>query len=465
MKPLKYVLFGVLLGLMPVLSLRAGSCEASFMFGFIDNETVVFYNQSADSYASSWDWGANGSLLSQNGNAAVVAFTSFPANVCLTVSGPDNCVDTLCLEIFPGSPQDMCTADCIWPGDTNGDGKANANDLLNIGMGFNETGPPREDFPTPDPNTWAPVHGEDWAQTLWEINYKHFDCNGDGEVDESDILAIEQNYNPSFAAVFDTLDGGVPVFLEFEDSVVVVDQNSDEPAVVSAKLILGTFQQPAEDLHGFAMALNYPFDYVQAASVEVDYRESSFFGGLNEVITVQQDLFLSNLGRYDLAYSRKNSSGADGYGIVAEVNFIVEADIIDGKGTSSSDFKVPFEVSLDKLLLLDDQGVALNYQLPDTTAYVVLHIQDQLASVGNAQDLLNRKLRIAPNPAYGSALLRWEVPGEVLIRVLDLSGQTLLVHPTSGKQARLNTSAWAPGLYIVQVESDQGRMVKKFLVR
>lgn len=464
MKPNLRFLFLVLAGLFFSFRLQAGNCQAQFAFGFIDDATVVFYDQSEDHLLSDWNWGPYATLETHNGNAWVVSFSSFPADVCLVVSGANNCTDTLCLEIFPGSPQDMCTSDCIWPGDTNGDGKANIYDLLPIGMGFQEDGPAREDFPYSNPNAWAPVHGEDWDKDLWGINYKHFDCDGDGEVNEADILAIEENYNPSFDALPDTLSGGFPVYLEFEDSLIVVDPNDPEPATVTANLIIGTFQQPAQDLHGFALALHYPFDYVQAATAEVDYREASFFGNLNEVISVKEDLYTSNLGRYDLAYSRKNAAGADGYGIVAEVSFIVEADIIDGKGTGG-DQMVPFELSLDQLLLLDANGLPLNYRLPDTAAYVMLQILDQLASTQSAQEQLNRKLHLAPNPSYGMTLLRWDIPGEVVIRVSDASGRALLVHPTQAPMVELNTSAWTSGLYVVQVESRAGRMVKKLVVK
>jgi hypothetical protein len=459
------MLRALLLVVASVLHLQANTCQANFLFGFVDASTVVFYNQSENHLIASWEYSTDDyTLVNEHGDARTVTFHAFPVDVCLIVTGNNNCSDILCLQIYPGSPQDMCMTDCIWPGDTNGDGKANVYDLLNIGLGFNESGPAREDFPSSNPNTWAPAHGEDWAQDLGGVNYKHFDCNGSGEVNEADITAIEENYNPGFDPLPDTLDGGLPIYLEFEDSIVFIDPNDPEPVVVTANLFLGTFQQPAQNLHGFALALNYPFDYVQASTAEVDYRESSFFGNLNEVVSVKQDLYLSNLGRYDLAYSRKNADGAEGYGIVAEVSFIVEADIIDGKG-SAGDQKVPFELSLDKLLLLDADGLPINCQLPDTAAYVTLHIQDQLASTSNEQDVLNRKLTLAPNPAYGRTFLRWEVTGEVLIRIVDASGRALLQHPTAGQTAELNTSAWAPGVYIVQVESREGRMVKKLLVR
>ena len=84
-----------------------------------------------------------------------------------------------------------CLADCIWPGDTNADGIANHEDLLNIGTLNQSIGNVRNGL-----LYWAPWTGQDWMQNLPDgPNAKHVDTNADGQVSQADIDQIETHYD------------------------------------------------------------------------------------------------------------------------------------------------------------------------------------------------------------------------------------------------------------------------------
>ena len=74
----------------------------------------------------------------------------------------------------------------VWPGDTDANGTVAAADLLSIGSRFGVSGPARQDEGYP----WAPVVAPFWDDPV----ATHADANGDGEVDEADVLAVGVNY-------------------------------------------------------------------------------------------------------------------------------------------------------------------------------------------------------------------------------------------------------------------------------
>jgi hypothetical protein len=77
---------------------------------------------------------------------------------------------------------------CVWPGDANNDGIANAVDVLPLGLYYNETGPPR----TSQGCFWECKIATEWTPNP---NVTYADCNGDGIVNAADVLCIGLNYN------------------------------------------------------------------------------------------------------------------------------------------------------------------------------------------------------------------------------------------------------------------------------
>ncbi len=79
----------------------------------------------------------------------------------------------------------------VWPGDTNHDGVVNNLDIHPIGDHMGEIGVPRNNKDT----SWYPHPSPDWQYEQDNSkDVKHVDCNGDGEIDLDDGLAIQVNY-------------------------------------------------------------------------------------------------------------------------------------------------------------------------------------------------------------------------------------------------------------------------------
>jgi len=80
----------------------------------------------------------------------------------------------------------------VYPGDLNHDGIVNHQDVGLSGLFLYEVGPPRTDEHRNI--TWYAHPAEDWnRQQINNEDYKHFDCNGDGEITQDDHQAVEDN--------------------------------------------------------------------------------------------------------------------------------------------------------------------------------------------------------------------------------------------------------------------------------
>lgn len=437
----------------------ASACEASFLFTFLDDSTALFYNSSSG--YSGYEWLANGEVITPAGGALAFThtFTSDTNLVCLLVWDGAGCQDFKCLTVYPGAPEEMCNVtDCVWPGDANGDGRANNYDLLNIGLGFGIPGPQRPFFPdTTNSISWLPNYGADWQDWVGAVNFKHLDCDGDGFIDEMDVDAIAINYAPDLDFTSIPVATGPEVYLEFEEPEVYVTENSPPYIELNAGLYVGSETTPVSGLHGMALYLTYPNGLTVSDSITIDYDGASFFGDDYEVLEIGRGLDDYNLGRYDLAFSRKNDGGVTGYGRVARLSFIVSADIIEGIAVADT----PYTVGIGGVALIDSIGVPLDFSSPGSATATIINTvtaEDKDALVQEAE------IKIFPNPASTSISLQFASRPPEWIELANAFGQVVLRRPASGPSMEIDISALKPGLYVLNAYSQEGVASRKVLV-
>ncbi len=99
--------------------------------------------------------------------------------------GTDSITHDDFITVFPSE-------DLIWPGDTNIDGVVSIEDIIVIGIFWNEEGLPRDAVSF----QWAGNdYPGDWDKPMASVA----DCNGDGKVNITDILGICLNWNYTHA--------------------------------------------------------------------------------------------------------------------------------------------------------------------------------------------------------------------------------------------------------------------------
>lgn len=440
------------------------TCDASFSYEDYSGPMpivggVTFNNLSLGAYTEwTWDFG-DGSYDSESLEAVTHFYAeSGTYDVRLTVwsGAPGNCLSEFTQSIDVFISDDPCDQlDCVWPGDTNGDGVATLEDLVNIGVGFGMTGPPRDSISI----DWESQAATDWDfENSNGINYKHFDCNGDGTISINDIPAIQNNYIMLENGVSVTESNGVPISLNFDvDTVVITEEN--QYLEINAGLNFGSSDIPMNDVYGVVLYLTYPKNYVVASEpVDFDYNENSFFGNMSTALPMARNI--QEAGQTDIVLTRKNIINTSGQGRVASLKFIIEGDIIDGRSVNEGQM---FGVHINVVAALDVDGNEIDISLPEEPAGVFF--QNGLTPTKTVELLSESELQVQPNPARDMLQISLSErlhPEE--IEVFDLLGKRVMYQEITNTTSRLNVARLHAGIYILKVKTEEGIGTKRIVI-
>ncbi|HNG89500.1 MAG TPA: PKD domain-containing protein, partial [Saprospiraceae bacterium] len=146
--------------------------------------------------------------------------------------------------------------DYVYPGDTDGDKKANVYDLLNIGVGHDSDGVPRPNAHT----DWMPQFAPNWSDAVdSKVNFKHLDCNGDGTLNDFDADVIQLHYQAIQPKQMIPAPQAPRLWVDLQgpDTLKI---NPAKPGTLQleAHVMLGSPAEPVLGLYGLAYALQYP---------------------------------------------------------------------------------------------------------------------------------------------------------------------------------------------------------------
>lgn len=332
----------------------------------------------------------------------------------------------------------------VWPGDANNDYIANNVDLLYVGLGFADTGPPRSVVS----NAWQGYFAQNWLGTLpFNTNKKYADCNGDGIINWSDTTAISLNYGLTHAKTHTGGTAGPALWIEFtEDSVMVGDT-----AIAVVGLGVDTLQ--AQDIHGAALSLLYDVTYVDSGSIGVKYDQSWLGNQGQDMLTLHKDLY--GAGQVDIGISRNDQINRSGYGEIARLTivmvedlsgktelaevfrmFVTDETLVSANGTFSS-----AEVGMDSIII---------YENPDS------RISEQTQ---------HNQLTILPQPAKDWIEIHASQTASRNLEIYDLTGRRMFHQQGSWNRIRLNTQGWPAGLYVLRMQSPLGNQTHRLVIQ
>jgi PKD repeat protein len=276
----------------------------------------------------------------------------------------------------------------VWPGDNNGNRKANVADLLNIGLGYFNEGIPR-------PNAvmaWQPQLAPNWEQnTNHNVNFKHLDSDGNGKINELDVNPIQLFYQKLEATPAAKYPGKPELSLRFLKDTIVLDPNTQATLDISAELYVGKATQPVQNLYGLSLALKYPTDVNPNAIAY--YTGEQFFGQSNQILWLQKNHFGSK--QLDLGFVRKNLAGVNGYGRIAQVNLqsdiIIILDIIERTSLPI----IPFTLEPMNINAIDEEGNPLQISAPINPDTVWIKVLPLTSSTNGIEQ---KEVRTYPNP-------------------------------------------------------------------
>ncbi|MFK7809460.1 MAG: Ig-like domain-containing protein [Saprospiraceae bacterium] len=226
---------------------------------------------------------------------------------------------------------ELCVTDCVFPGDANNDGIVNMVDVLPVGFCTGVVGPSR-DNPSPD---WYGQFSEDWDGPMGAIE-KHVDTNGDGEITGADTLAINEHYGKTAAIVA----GPVATLENIPLYFIPRTPNPGPGDLVQIDVMLGTPAAPAFDIYGLSFSLGYNAEIVEEGTMSIQFDDSSWASYNSPMLGFSKDRYAAN--KFDVAYTRTSDVSANGYGIIATVEFVID-DVIDLRLNEYITFRLDFE--------------------------------------------------------------------------------------------------------------------------
>lgn len=380
-------------------------------------------------------------LWNQGATTQTIQVTNFwnPGNYWVQVVDANGCVANDSITIWWDST-------CVWPGDANYDNIADNNDLLAIGIAFGANGPVR---PWAD-TSWTAQSCPDWTGSFISgANYKHADCEGDGDVDSLDIPLINAHYGLTHSKSnwihSSSLTAPALYFDGLQDSVGAGD-------TLVVKVGLGVDTLIADSVYGIAFTLTYDSSLVDSAGVWVNF-DSSWLGtaGTN-MIVLEQDLYGHE--QIDIALSRTDGQNQDGFGEICRVSIVMQDDIVAKKQLVR-----PLVMELVEVQMI----TATEQQLEVNTSIDSLMVYDGETSM--APPFAAAPLEIWPNPTETRLRVRWQGQPILSAAFLDMRGQVVRQFAGNGSDYRsLDLRDLPAGVYFLRVRSVASVATRKVIL-
>jgi len=319
------------------------------------------------------------------------------------------------------------TGGMIWPGDTDSNKVVNNFDVFNIGFAYGETGPTRMS-PTLD---FLPQYAAPWsANGLDDVNFRHADTDGNGIVDEQDILAVNLNYDLTHN-LQEQGDTRETFEIDFIYETVTADN------WVHVAVLLGNTAEPIDDFYGAGFTIEYDQNMVVPNTAHVDFSESWTGTFFNDFVALQKDFH--DEGRLDVGLVRIDQQGVDGSGKIGSFRF-----------------QLPEGVEFTPFMLTARQGEGVR---ADKSPYELETVE---VVVTNVKDILSRAaIDIYPNPVQTELFLN--IPAELEVTDIQLFGTNgQMVQEYADVTTRtLEVDSLPAGLYYLRILTTEGTWTDK----
>jgi hypothetical protein len=408
--------------------------NGSVVGNFNGNDTLGLCNGSSINLvvqgANTYTWSANAG--SSNNDSVTV--TPAPGSLTYSVigTGTNGCIDTSFVTFV------LDSSGCVWPGDADENLVVDNLDLFPVGIKYGVAGATRA-FQS---NAWYGYACTNWMDTMQNgTNTKYVDCNGSGQVDFADTLAIGLNYNNTHPLKMSQSHNSLAnadLYLQFSKSLYYPGDT------LLADVMLGSSSNQQANIYGSAFTLDYDQSAAKSGSEKFNY-VNSWMGNVNQQFIRLEKIFTAP-GYVDAAQVRINHSTVNGFGKIATLKFILK-DTINGNGW--------LYFSFSNAVMTDDQGELNTLGAGADSVAVAVN------GVGVAVKDRVQHVAVFPNPSSGSfAVNSTENIDE--LKVIDILGNTVQVLKPCTQKVHLSLEA--EGVYFFRIKSGGESVLRKVVV-
>jgi hypothetical protein len=335
----------------------------------------------------------------------------------------------------------------LWPGDADLSGMVDNFDLLPIGLAFGKQGPQRQKANL----DWDAQATNYWNLNLpnGEIDLAFIDADGNGVINDLDTTAILKNWREShdkgrpLPLSPQLRSGGLPFFINV-DTVY-----SEGPQWLP--VVLGTPDKPVETAYGLGFTIFYNPAEVKAKDIDFRFEDSWLGKEKTDLLHIQYNN--SNLGRIDLAVTRKDGRNMRGQGPIGKVKITIE-DVILGLREDGAP-RIRLEVGAVRLINNQEELIAVSGQ-----------VSNPIAKKGKVTRSIDRELaqqvRIYPQPAQNQLFIDLGQAKIKSMQLVQVDGR-----PVSGllpPSREVDLQNLPNGLYYLLLIGARGMAMKKIII-
>lgn len=328
----------------------------------------------------------------------------------------------------------------VYPGDANQDSIVNNIDLLYIGKNNGFSGPARSITSNNFSPQLAPAL---WGFSYYNTNAMYSDCNGDGEINANDTLAINKNYGLNY--------GLIPnAYYNNDNSALEISTNRDTISLGDT-LILNFTYNTNENVLGMAFSLNFESAFSNLiSSFSYDTSTVWFTGPENYSISKQN----TSQNAIEMAVVRKDNFQQNGSGSLGELSIIIEEDLLGGIIQHSG----YFNFKLNKVLKADDFKI-------DTlgSSTKVIYFKNLTSSIKKNENF-SKNFKAYPNTVEN--LLQVENLKKIKdlkYSLTNINGKKVKFGDLNLQKTEINFSDYSKGIYLLEITDK--KQIKTFTKR
>lgn len=335
---------------------------------------------------------------------------------------------------------------CVWPGDADYNGTANMEDLLMLGLGFNDAGKSRVGAT----NNWEAQTSLDWTQELPGIliNEKHADCNGDGVINAKDTVAISANYRliHNLKTPYNTTQNGLPnIMYYFSVDTTFSGTTLHVPVQLDNNI------NPQDSLYGFTFSLFYDPDIVDTS--RINFSLNNLWLGENGMAVIVMQKNFGWLGRMDIGITKINHKSISNFGLIGDLLIPIKNTISNltvgqkyktlvlangqHKAISNRGVNIPLSIGVDSVVVSIELPLSLSYQ-PQYTDILVF-----------------------PNPANAAVTISSSLLNIQSIKLINTLGEVLVYKNNLHENIFiLDINQFPSGIYYLAISTSENTILR-----
>lgn len=326
----------------------------------------------------------------------------------------------------------------VYPGDCNKDNLVNHLDLFPIGLAFGQSGSPRNLADT-NISFGVPKKVNNWFFEQRGINAKHADVDGNGWIDENDIIQLRRNFGKdkgNYTPVLSFASNDVKLELSIPDTLKLSPTSSK---IISVPIVINSPNKISAYGLGFSYTVRVYDKNSVAQSKYYPYTKYNRTNVWDEFTTLYLMDTTSYLDHVNVAYCKRNQNNGDLDPQGGIIDIIIEDILL---GIVNSGEQTHFNIYLKEVALIDK-----NYNtIPITPVSKRIYLQKASSSVQNI-DFMGWS--VYPTKVENSVTILNPLLKKANYMIYNSLGQ-LISSGSMLEKVEISTSIWPSGLYYIK---------------